>query len=556
MTVIRVFGPPGTGKTYTLNRIVYHLTGVENNSAFLEGLGLGLPYKAYRMPEIAYISFMNSAVDELLNRLGVRRNYRSGPWGTLHGLALHLLIAQKVIPREVVSKTFAGKAGLYRWKRQFTYSVGLAYDPNEEARSLPGNQLFDGLSYAVNVYYPEYNDMGRVLDRFSLTNPELAAYAEEWLKFKRKNNIIDFDDILVLTYNARPPLDAKVLIVDEFQDFGPLQYEIFKSWAEGKDYVIVSGDDDQCVASTFTGSDPRFLVELPGIGSDDDAVLKQSFRLPRVVWEGSKLFIERYVKYRYPKEFLPREEAGMFLQVRVGYYQVPDLALKFARNGRSVLILARTNSLVREVERMLLAKGVEYYRYKSRATQIWRDFINRIVDVVEAVRKRRKVSEADLRFFFRFTAVPEDRINALAKAFAKGSVPLDAYRLFDDPMKLIRFNNVAEFLGSQEKAELALNALAGVLSGKLERPEGHITVETIHASKGREADVVILLDTITPRIYGDISSGRDEFEAEMRVWYVAMTRARHVLITVPVDLPLAVPLLRRAGFNKVKVVGA
>lgn len=554
MTVIRVFGPPGTGKTHTLNRIVYHLTGVENNAAFLEGLGLELPYKAYHMPEIAYISFMNSAVDELLNRLGVRRDYRSGPWGTMHGLALHLLIRHKVIPRELVGKSFGGN-GIYYWRRRFTAEYGLPYDLNEEVKTLPGNQLFDGLSYAVNVYYPQYNDMARVLDRFANISPDLAPYAEEWQKFKRENNIIDFDDVLVLAYRSRPRLDAKVLIVDEFQDFGPLQYEIFKNWAEGRDYVIVSGDDDQ-VVSQYNGSDPRFLVELPGIGSDADTVLKQSFRIPHVVWEGAKLFIEHYVKYRYPKEFLPRDELGLFLGLRVGYYRVPDLAMKFAQQGRSVLILARTNNLVREVERMLLSRGIEYHRYKSRVTQVWRDFINRILDVVNAVRSGKKVSEADLRFFFRFTSIPEEKIGVLAKAFAKGHVPLDAYRLFDDPVKLIKFNNVADFLGSQEKAEMALNALAGILSGKLKRPKGHITVETIHAAKGREADVVILLDTITPRIYSEISANRADFEAEMRVWYVAMTRARHVLITVPVDLPITLPLLRKAGFNKVKVVSA
>ena len=555
MTTIRVFGPPGTGKTYTLNRIVYHLTGVENNSAFLEGLGLELPYKTYRMPEIAYISFMNSAVDELLNRLDVRRNYRSGPWGTLHGLALHLLIRHGVVPKEMVGKTLGGKGGLYYWRRKFAYTNGLAYDPSEEVKALPGNQLFDGLSYAVNVYYPQYNDIGRVLDQFSLTNPELAPYAEEWLKFKRRESIIDFDDILVLAYHAKPHLDAKVLIVDEFQDFGPLQYEIFKNWADGKDYVIVSGDDDQ-VVSQYNGSDPRFLVELPGVGSDEDTVLKHSFRIPRVVWEGAKLFIESYVRYRYPKEFLPREEVGMFLQMRLGYYHVPELAMKFARQGRSVLILARTNSLVRDIEQLLLTQGIEYYRYKSRVTQVWRDFINRILDVVDAVRKGKGVSEADLRFFFRFTRLPEEKIRVLAKAFAKGHVPLDAYRLFDDPVKLIDPAKVADFLGTQEKVEMALTALKNILSGKVTRPRGHITVETIHASKGREADVVILLDTITPRIYSEITANQGDFEAEMRVWYVAMTRARHVLITVPVDLPLAVPLLRKAGFEKVKVVSA
>ncbi|MCD6524134.1 MAG: ATP-dependent helicase [Thermococcus sp.] len=551
MTVVRVFGPPGTGKTYTLNRIVYHLIGVENNTAFLQSYGLDLPHGAYTLPQIAYISFMNSAVDELLSRLGVKRNYRRGNWGTLHGLALHLLIKEKVIPKEMVSNTFRGKAGLYYWRKKFTYEAGLAYDPNEETKVLPGNQLFDGLSYAINVHYPRYNDLARVLDRLYdvYENPELVPYAEEWLKFKARNNIIDFDDILIYTYHARPPLDVPVLIVDEFQDFGPLQYEIFKAWAEDKDYVIVAGDDDQCITSEFAGANPRFLVELPGLGSDDDVVLRQSFRLPKVVHAVSVRFIETYVKYRHPKKFEPRNEIGLMLRLRVGWHQLPDLALKFASKGSSVLIMARTNALVRDIEKMLLERGIEHYRYKTRLTQVWRDFINRILDVVRAVRAGKKVSEADLRFFFRFTDVPEEQVRELAKVFSQGHVPLEAYKIFENPMAVIDGGRVAEYLGTQEKAELALKALRAVLEGKAIRPKGRITVETIHASKGREADVVFLVDHLTPRIYAGMSASQEAFEAEMRVWYVAMTRARHALIFVPVENPVVTGLLGRLGLN-------
>ena len=553
--IVRIFGPPGTGKTYMLNRIVYHLIGVENNSPLLGEYGLQLPFRAYKMSQIAYISFMNSAVDELLNRLDVKRDYCNGPWGTLHGLALHLLIRDKLVPKELVANTFAGRGGLYYWRRKFTYEVGIPYDPQEEVRTLLGNQLFDALSYAVNVYYPKYEDMSRVLDKlYDITdNPELVQYAEAWERFKVQNKIIDFDDILVLTYTARPALDAPVLVVDEFQDFGPLQYEIFKAWAEGRDFTIVSGDDDQ-VVTEYNGSDPRFLVELPGLGSDFDVVLKQSFRIPQVVHEASQRFIKTYVRYRYPKEFLPRDAQGIFVVLKQPLPHILRFVKKVAQSGQSVLILARTNALVRDIERMLLTEGIEYHRYKARVTQVWRDFINRIHAVVKAVKAGKKVRETDLRFFFRFTRVPEEKVNAIAKAFASGNVPLEAYRIFDDPLKVLDFGRVAEFLGSQEKADMALRALKALLDGKVQRPKAPIYLDTIHAAKGREADVVVLFDTITPRIFDGIRQDRGSFESEMRVWYVGMTRARKALIVVPLDIPLALPLLRKAGFSSMKVL--
>lgn len=550
--IIRIFGPPGTGKTYTLNRIVYHLIGVEDNTEFLSLYGLDLPHKAYTLPQIAYISFMNSAVDELLNRIGVTRDYRRGPWGTLHGLTLHLLLKDGVIPKEIVTNSFGTRTGVYYWRKKFTTEYGIPYDPNEEARTLPGNQLFDGLSYVINVYYPKYQDMGRVLDKFSRSFPELYPYAIEWLKFKRVNNIIDFDDILIIAFhNDSLSLDAKVLIVDEFQDFGPLQYEIFKRLADGKDYVFVAGDDDQ-VVTQYNGSDPKFLIEMPDVGADYSVVLKQSFRIPKVVHEASQKFIKMYVKYRYPKEFLPRDEEGELFLAKMSIYHLPKVAYKLAEKGYDVLIMARTNNMVREIESVFLEYGIEYFRFKTRSVQVWSNFINRIYNVVSAVRLGKRPQPSDLKFFFRFVRGASKDIDTILNS---KSIPLTSLKVFNNPVPYINIAKVADYLGSYEKAQLALRALDGLISGKLKRPKGNIYIDTVHASKGREADVVFLLDGITSRIYEEIARSRDDFEAEMRVWYVGMTRARHMLFLVSLDLPIVYPLLSKAGVEVKKVGG-
>ena len=558
MTVVRIFGPPGTGKTSTLNRVVYHLIGMEDNSEFFDSYGFDLPIGGYKLNEIAYISFMNSAVDELLNRLGLTRNYRRGEWGTLHGLALHLLMTNKAIPREIVSNTFQRRGGINYWRRIFTYENGLAYDPNEEMRVLPGNQLFDGISYAINVYYPQYKSLGRVIDRLYdiLPDPDLVPYAEEWVRFKAKHRIIDFDDILVLAYKTGVKPRSPVLLVDEFQDFGPLQYEIFKNWALGRDYVFVAGDDDQCITSEYSGASPKFIVELPEVGSDSDVVLRQSFRIAHTIHEASQLYITHYVKYRYPKEFLPRDQVGKVISLRMGYYLAPRLAHKFAMANKSVLLLARTNSLVREIEKMFWNEDIEYHRLKTRAVQIWGDFVNRMYEIIILVRNRRRVSETDLRFFFKFLKIPNNAVDTLVKSFAAGTVPLDAYKIFNNPLKVIDHGKVAEYLGSKEKADVALSALKAKLYGKMSIPPGKIYLDTIHAAKGREADIVILMDTVTPKILNGTYDSRESFEAEARVWYVAMTRAREALVIIPYDLPWLYPSLRKAGFDKVKVVSA
>jgi len=55
-------------------------------------------------------------------------------------------------------------------------------------------------------------------------------------------------------------------------------------------------------------------------------------------------------------------------------------------------------------------------------------------------------------------------------------------------------------------------------------------VLTIHASKGREADVVALYDGIPPAVQDSIRSDQRKRRAESRVWYVACTRAADELL--------------------------
>ena len=55
---------------------------------------------------------------------------------------------------------------------------------------------------------------------------------------------------------------------------------------------------------------------------------------------------------------------------------------------------------------------------------------------------------------------------------------------------------------------------------------------TIHGAKGLEADVVFLHTAITPRIQKALLIPGKESQAETRVWYVGVTRAKNVLYLV------------------------
>jgi superfamily I DNA/RNA helicase len=56
-----------------------------------------------------------------------------------------------------------------------------------------------------------------------------------------------------------------------------------------------------------------------------------------------------------------------------------------------------------------------------------------------------------------------------------------------------------------------------------------IEIATIHAVKGREADNVVVIPDMTNKTF---QGYRDNPDAEHRVWYVGVTRAKNRLITV------------------------
>lgn len=82
---------------------------------------------------------------------------------------------------------------------------------------------------------------------------QLATFYEQW---KKENNKLDFDDVLTEAYKLLQQ-DERLLhtlqqrfqfvMVDEFQDVNPLQYDLIKLIAAPQDNLCVVGDDDQTI---------------------------------------------------------------------------------------------------------------------------------------------------------------------------------------------------------------------------------------------------------------------------------------------------------------------
>jgi len=85
---------------------------------------------------------------------------------------------------------------------------------------------------------------------------KISQVYELYEAYLLKNNLVDFDDLLLLTYNilkdneqlARDTSNRyKYIMVDEYQDTNELQYKLLKVLCKEHNNICVVGDDDQSI---------------------------------------------------------------------------------------------------------------------------------------------------------------------------------------------------------------------------------------------------------------------------------------------------------------------
>lgn len=212
------------------------------------------------------------------------------------------------------------------------------------------------------------------------TSERVAHVFEAYRKELRKNNALDFDDLLLEAvhllrasgetrerYNRR----YRYLLIDEYQDTNRPQYELMKLLAGPENNVCVVGDEDQSIYS-WRGADIRNILEFE---KDFPAVktirLEQNYRSTEVILEAAGAVVARNAQ-RKGKDLWTAREGG----AKIGYYEAPDgenealfiadYINKYLRQAGETVeqpraaVLYRTNSQSRLVEEALRRYGISY----------------------------------------------------------------------------------------------------------------------------------------------------------------------------------------------------
>jgi DNA helicase-2/ATP-dependent DNA helicase PcrA len=324
---------------------------------------------------------------------------------------------------------------------------------------------------------------------------ELDRFARTYAELKRERNIFDFSDMLVQATGT--PLDVDVAFVDEAQDLSLAQWELVKSLVPNVRRIVVAGDDDQAIYRWAGASVNTFLFlgrEYP------TTVLKQSYRLPREVWQFATVLASN-IQDRLPKDWSPRDGAGS-VHRRTYLDEMP-------LGEGSWLVLARNRVFLRQVADYLREQG---YAYSTQAGDSVRPEHANAIRAHVMLGKGEHITAAKAKTLFKF--IPGKDVSTIGTGKYNNEVlQVNTRKPWFEVLSRISMSDRTYYRALLKRY------------GRLRDLEGP-RLGTIHSVKGGEADHVLLLEDQTAATWENAQRNPDD---EARVWYVGATRAKESL---------------------------
>lgn len=538
MPEFRVYGPPGTGKTT-------YLAGND----FTEGM-IGKAVAARGPGSVLVTSFTRAAAQELVSR--------SPPIdpdmvGTLHAICYRALGR----PPIAETKTDEWNEHAPPWARLGKGKANVDDPFDQKAMETPADDLFR---------------RAQVLRARMVTSDRwpasMSAFHELWRGWKTANGYVDFTDMIEMALQEidAPPGDPSVLMHDEAQDSTPLQWALLRKWAARCDDFIAVGDPDQLLYD-WMGATPASMLQPP-IPESRKRVLRQSYRMPRAVFEASQKWISQ-VKQRESRTCRPRDADGQVVENVGAQWRAPMAVLgaveRLLQDHERVMVLASCGYMLSPLVAAMRESGVPFFNPYRPVRGDWNPLRRSVMDRVLAFLRpdygvwkahARMWTFADLQAWVPAVRAKGNLLRGAKKLLGQiedcelDRTPEITWMLehlfheqalscaIDGDTKWFREN----LLKSGGKSmDCVLNVLRKRGASALtETPR--ILVGTIHSVKGGEASAVLLFPDLSPA--GDRSwrcdRGTEAHDSVVRTFYVGMTRARETLMLGARSGPLAV----------------
>jgi len=206
---------------------------------------------------------------------------------------------------------------------------------------------------------------------------QIAEVYGEYEKYLKENNLVDFDDLIALTYkllDENPQLAEatsqkyQYIMIDEYQDTNELQLKLIQKLCTAHNNICVVGDDDQSIYG-WRGAHIRNIMEF-----DDDFSgasvfkLEENYRSRAPILKTANALIE-HNRSRLGKKLIATRGSGddvVTLNSNDENEEARKIALKVQKlldlgvSASEIAILYRVNVLSRSIEDGLNRAGIGY----------------------------------------------------------------------------------------------------------------------------------------------------------------------------------------------------
>lgn len=346
----------GSGKTRVLTHRV----------AYLIEQGFCNPW------EILVVTFTNKAAKEMKERVEslVGENVKVEWLGTFHSICVRIL--KRDIEYLGYSKDFNIIDEQDKQKLIKQILKDLKIDEDKFSASSIASSISKAKDELKTVVDYERGSSGDYREE------QIAKVYNEYQKLLKKNNSVDFDDLIFLTvrlFEENPSRleywqnKFKYILVDEYQDTNHAQFKIIYMLAGASGNVCVVGDESQSIYG-FRGADISNILEFEKAYKDAKVVkLEQNYRSTKTVLAAANAVIKNN-KSKIDKSLWTENDDGdkidLFFaknEYDEGQYIV-DTIDKMARDNKynysDFVVLYRTNAQSRAIEEVFMREGTPY----------------------------------------------------------------------------------------------------------------------------------------------------------------------------------------------------
>ncbi|GEM02749.1 DNA helicase-2 / ATP-dependent DNA helicase PcrA [Halolactibacillus halophilus] len=345
----------GSGKTRVLTHRIAYLIDEKDVSPF----------------SVLAITFTNKAAREMKERVEklVGPDAKNMWVSTFHSMCVRIL--RRDIDRIGYSKQFT----IFDSADQLTVIKNILKNQNLDPKQFEPRAMLGMISQAKNELLSAKDYAKASHDYYTKV---VAAVYKDYEKILRKNQALDFDDLIMQTivlFQQVPDVlhyyqrKFQYIHVDEYQDTNHAQYMLVKLLAARFKNVCVVGDQDQSIYG-WRGADIKNILSFEqDYPQAKTILLEQNYRSTKPILDAANAVIERN-KNRIKKNLWTDNHEGekiIYHEAETERYEafyVADKISEAVRTGRfnyrDFAVLYRTNAQSRAIEETLVKANIPY----------------------------------------------------------------------------------------------------------------------------------------------------------------------------------------------------